>query len=609
MIQNHYLSRNVADPDIFETVYHARLRAKKEGDKKTDIAMKLVLNTTYGASNNKYNDLFDPLMAHSVCISGQLYLLELTMSLGNNLSRFVLCQLNTDGVMIYIPRTEVPKAREIVDEWSKRTGFGMEEDVISLLRQRDVNNYCIRKSNGKVKAKGATLSDWEGGSFKHNSLSIVCKAMVSNLLDDVPVEDTINNCTDIFKFQMIAKAGGSYDKVIHQFDGGERDIQRVNRIYASENHALGTVFKVKSNGRRDKLASAPEHSIIDNEGTLSIDKIDKGWYIDLCNERLMKFRGIKPTKSKKTRSKKMIVNDEEEVIDLTDEDDAQNTPSVVKQTEDKPKKKRTRSPKMPRVTVVEETQETAVEQSPEVNSPKALTFKQKLFNLQEDMTEYSKGFVKDGYNSGQSYEYVKAQQYKTLLRKCLSKNRLIGKLDDMMCNMSDILKGDKMVLTLYHGVYTISDADSENDKDCERYMIWSQGSDPLDKGLSKAKTLAIKDFVKSNFLLSDGEDDVEADQTTNTVTVAPKKQKFVTPAESATMVKTVVSQVSPASESDIAEIRRRIAMIREAKKDPNYGEMTLVKSASMSSTDALVALTNLETRGNDYNLVFTEGAK
>ena len=301
MIQNNYISRNITDKGIFEEAFNKRLDAKKAGDTKTANALKLVLNTTYGASNNQYNELFDPLMAHSVCISGQLYLMELTLSLVNAIPGLTLCQLNTDGVMVYINRADIDTARSIVQEWSTRTGFGMEEDVIAQLRQRDVNNYCIRKKNGKIKAKGAALSDWEGGSFRHNSLSIVCKATVLYLLDGIPVEKTIRECDDIFQFQMIMKAGGSYSSVVHMFDGGERKIQRVNRVYASKNEKLGTVYKVKANGRRDKLASAPSHAIIDNEGTLGIDKINKDWYIDLCNERIRQFKGIKP--DHKTRRK------------------------------------------------------------------------------------------------------------------------------------------------------------------------------------------------------------------------------------------------------------------------------------------------------------------
>lgn len=291
MIQNKYLSRNISNAKVFEDTFHRRLKAKAEGDKKTANALKLVLNTTYGASNNKYNDLYDPLMAHSVCISGQLYLLELAVSLGNAIKDFTLCQLNTDGIMIYIPRSDIETARSIVNEWSTRTGFGMEEDNIAQLRQRDVNNYCIRKSDGSIKAKGGVLSDWKGGSFKHSSLVVVCRALLYKLLDDKAIEDTIDECDDIFDFQMITKTGSTYEKCVHATGIGEHEVQRVNRVYASKNANLGTLYKVKSDRSRTKIPSCPEHAIIDNEGILTIDKIDKQWYIDLCNERLEQFYG------------------------------------------------------------------------------------------------------------------------------------------------------------------------------------------------------------------------------------------------------------------------------------------------------------------------------
>ena len=72
MIINGYTSRSIPSPQKFEEVYHKRIAAKKSGDTDTANALKLVLNTTYGATLNRYNDLYDPLMARSVCISGQL---------------------------------------------------------------------------------------------------------------------------------------------------------------------------------------------------------------------------------------------------------------------------------------------------------------------------------------------------------------------------------------------------------------------------------------------------------------------------------------------------------------------------------------------------------
>lgn len=76
-----YTSRNIPSAEVFENVLDTRMKAKASGDKATANALKLVVNTTYGALLNKYNDLFDPLMGRSVCITGQLFLLELAQHL------------------------------------------------------------------------------------------------------------------------------------------------------------------------------------------------------------------------------------------------------------------------------------------------------------------------------------------------------------------------------------------------------------------------------------------------------------------------------------------------------------------------------------------------
>ena len=72
-----YCSRNIPNAEIYAEMLEKRMQAKKSGDKATANALKLVANTTYGAMLNKYNALFDPLMGRSVCITGQLRLLEL----------------------------------------------------------------------------------------------------------------------------------------------------------------------------------------------------------------------------------------------------------------------------------------------------------------------------------------------------------------------------------------------------------------------------------------------------------------------------------------------------------------------------------------------------
>lgn len=57
-----------------------------------------------------------------------------------------------------------------------------------------------------MKVKGAYVSDYKP-SFKHNSFSIVAKAIIDYFINDVPAEDTINACDDPFQFQLIGKQG------------------------------------------------------------------------------------------------------------------------------------------------------------------------------------------------------------------------------------------------------------------------------------------------------------------------------------------------------------------------------------------------------------------
>lgn len=77
MIQYNFHSRNIKDPKVYENIYNERVKAKHAGDTSKANALKLVLNTTYGAMKSEFNGLYDPKMANQVCITGQLLFLDL----------------------------------------------------------------------------------------------------------------------------------------------------------------------------------------------------------------------------------------------------------------------------------------------------------------------------------------------------------------------------------------------------------------------------------------------------------------------------------------------------------------------------------------------------
>ena len=141
-----FCSRNIPSPQVYVDTLEERVQAKKAGDKVTANALKLVLNTTYGTMLNgkdgvAFNDLYDPLMGRSVCITGQLLLLELSMHLVSECPTLKIIQLNTDGIMVSFDNSDEAKWQEITQEWQDRTGFELEEDFIQKIVQRDVNNY------------------------------------------------------------------------------------------------------------------------------------------------------------------------------------------------------------------------------------------------------------------------------------------------------------------------------------------------------------------------------------------------------------------------------------------------------------------------------------
>lgn len=307
MTINGYCSRAIPNPEDYEAMLERRMQAKRSGDKATNNALKLVANTTYGAMLAMWNDLYDPKMGRSVCISGQLYLLELGYHLAT-IPSVSIVQMNTDGIMYRYGIADEDKVNAITEEWQKRTGFELERDYISKVVQKDVNNYIEIKSDDSFKVKGGYLTRGiaPAGAFNiNNNFTIVPKAVIDYFTKGIPVEETINACTDILEFQIVAKAGGKYNEVYHYADGVKVKCQNVNRVYASPNHNDDTIYKVHAKTRASsKIPNLPRHCLIDNKNELTIADIDKGWYIKKAQQYVNDYLG-KRTKVKRTNTRKI----------------------------------------------------------------------------------------------------------------------------------------------------------------------------------------------------------------------------------------------------------------------------------------------------------------
>jgi hypothetical protein len=305
LIQFQCLSRTVRNPKVFEDIFNERIFLKHKKDKTQEeedaqLANKLVLNTTYGASGNKYLDLYDPYMCTRCCRLGQIFLAALANKLTNRVPGLKVIQTNTDGILIYCRRKDIALVKSLQDEWSKISGINMESDMVDKIWQRDVNNYLLIKEGGKIKRKGLWLMDtWEKpGYFLISPLTafVSQKAVISYLAKGEDIVQNIVSCDNIFDFAMTCKKGPTYRGVIQRFaDGTEVNLFKCNRVYASKDTSLGQIYKYKmykGNISYAKMPSIPEHCRLLNNDLESYDfnelkkDIDYMFYIERCADLL-----------------------------------------------------------------------------------------------------------------------------------------------------------------------------------------------------------------------------------------------------------------------------------------------------------------------------------
>ncbi|OLN21418.1 DNA polymerase B [Domibacillus antri] len=281
MINNGFISRRAKSPELFRQLYQDRLRLKGVKDPKQEV-YKIVLNATFGASKNAFNDLYDPRQFNQTTMNGQLIMTHLLLLLQPFCE---LIQSNTDGIIVSYDR----EMRGMIDEVVKRFGvhyeLTLDVDEVAKIAQRDVNNYVVQFADGSIKTKGC-FRQHEDGDWERNSFAIADKALTDFYMYGTPVQKTV---IDSFKtgrldlFQIVTKTG-KFDGMVWERNGQMEPIQKVNRLFASTDRSSGSVYKVRNTSGTDKLhkvAGAPEKALVWNEAIDALNKrfIDLNWYV------------------------------------------------------------------------------------------------------------------------------------------------------------------------------------------------------------------------------------------------------------------------------------------------------------------------------------------
>jgi len=250
MIWFDFVSRAVRNPEVVAKIYGNRVDAKLAKNKALDKALKLVLNTIFGATGQKWNSLFDPNQAWSVTITGQLLLYALSKDLWLN-ANCKIVQANTDGILVAVKDEDYDKVVELVTEWEDMTNLEMDYEEVEVFAQRDVNNYACKFTDGNTKVKGALCMQaltcdetaFEVVTWNNWDMRITHEAVFRYLIYKEPIEETITNCTDLKMFTSTTKVGSTYLQVYQKITGVDTKVQKVNRVLAVKSSKLGLIYK------------------------------------------------------------------------------------------------------------------------------------------------------------------------------------------------------------------------------------------------------------------------------------------------------------------------------------------------------------------------------
>ena len=284
--------------DVYKDIKDERLIAKREGDKLKDSTYKLAINGAFGNLNNEYSWLNDIQALLAITVNGQLMLSMLCEDFIE--AKIKLIDVNTDGVYIYLHKSQFEAYKAIIEKWQKITKMELEEtkfERMFFLTTGDYfgETYVKDKKTGElvldVKEKGAFITKNRLG--KGMEFPIIYKAVKQYFLENKPFEKTIREHTDILDFCSFKKLKRDYTcywKGVVQ--------QRINRFYASRSGAH--LFKKKYDEKNKRYQT--DHMLKDSPVNLLNKLEDKpikeyninyGFYISKAREIIVEMEGDK----------------------------------------------------------------------------------------------------------------------------------------------------------------------------------------------------------------------------------------------------------------------------------------------------------------------------
>ncbi len=306
--------------NLYEWFFEERKKIPKKDPK--NYVYKIILNSTYGLSNDSYSFLYDPEFTMRITINGQLLLMMLYTMLAESIEEAIPIMQNTDGLEMMIPEKDKEKYMAICKQWEEMTQLQLEHDEYQKMIVPDVNNYIAIHKYKEVskedydkyqKESPDNLFKEQGGKFyyaatkckgrfeykdlalhKNKSFLIIPKALFQFFVHDVTPEKTIMQNRNIFDYCGGVKIKGNWqfveNRVVNR-EVQEEVLQKTLRYYVSQK-GYKVVKKNKGDGRKIQIESGPWLQTVYNihqEKPWKDYGIDERYYLDKIYDEIMKL--------------------------------------------------------------------------------------------------------------------------------------------------------------------------------------------------------------------------------------------------------------------------------------------------------------------------------
>lgn len=202
--------------ELYEWFFEERNKYAKSSP--LNYLFKIILNSTYGLSKNRFSFLYDPEFTFRITINGQLLLTMLYEMIATRIPGAQPLMQNTDGLEFMIDEQHEELFYDICRKWEKMTQLQLETVEYDKMIIGDVNNYIAiwsekDKETGKIKQKTKCKGRFEFEELalhKNKSYQIIPKALFAYFVHGNDPAEFIKENRNIFDYCAGAKLKGDW---------------------------------------------------------------------------------------------------------------------------------------------------------------------------------------------------------------------------------------------------------------------------------------------------------------------------------------------------------------------------------------------------------------